>query len=381
MENNKILIKWASSVKELVPIYTKKWISYEGERFLSYYAIDLIDFFVFNYYTYNKLSIQINSRWLKLIYGNQYPIIIKWLIDNNIIELYKNYSVGHKSKKYKLTKYVIENGFISNNIQSNEKLENKKVKYKLINQSHIVTNIKVDTIEHLEYSLKQIKLDYKKAKSVLIDMNLQENSYKVNSNNIEKINKGHIYSSFDKYGRFHTNWTVLKKDIRQSCVKIRNNDICELDIQNSQPFFLLLIMKQEGFKEDAYRTDVLNGTFYDNIATFLNIERKQVKTEVFKILYGRTRKKLNGIDKAFKTLYPLTWQFLIDYKAKLGYYKLIARQLQTIESNFIFNKVIPEILKWNNIPIITVHDSIMFEKQYKDIVNIIWNKCLFNITI
>ena len=381
MDVNQIHIKWTSSVNELIPIYTKKWINFENNRFLSYYAIDLIDYFIFNYYTYNKHSLQINSRWLKIIYGNQYPLIMRWLIHNNIIELYKNYSVGHKSKKYKLTRYVIEHGFISNNIQSLDKLEKKKVKFKVINQSQITNNVKVDTLEHLEYSLKQIQLNYKKAKCVLTDMNLAENSYKVNSNNIEKINKGHIYSSFDKYGRYHTNWTVLKKEIRQSCVKIQGNDICELDIQNSKPFFLLLVMKEQGFKEDVYKTDVLNGTFYDKIAIYLNKERKEIKKEVFKILYGRTRKKLNDIDNAFKILYPMTWQFLIDYKVKLGYYKLIARQLQTIESNFIFNIVIPEILKWNTIPIITVHDSIIFENQYKENVNLIWNKCLFNITI
>lgn len=380
-DSNKIHIKWVSSVKELIPIYTKKWIIYDNKRFTTSNCIDLLDHFIFSYYTYNKLSITISSKWLKLLYGNQYPLIIKWLINNNIIELHKNYSVGRKSKKYKLTSYITQNGFISNNVKINNKLEIKKAKYKKLNQKIVTTNIDDTVINHLESSLKQININYKCAKEKLLELNLTDNSYKVNSNNIEKINKGHIYSGFDKYGRFHTNWTVLKKEIRKTCVNINGNSITELDIQNSQPFFLLLIMKQQGFIEDQYYKNVLDGSFYDTISNLLNLNRKEVKTEVFKILYGRTRKKLNTIDLAFKTLYPLTWQFLIDYKIKLGYYKLIARQLQMIESNFIFNIIIPEIIKWKKIPIITVHDSIIFEKQYEQYVNNIWNKSLYNVIL
>jgi hypothetical protein len=58
------------------------------------------------------------------------------------------------------------------------------------------------------------------------------------------------------------------------------------------------------------------------------------------------------------------------YKKEHGDYKILAYDLQKDESNLIFNKMIKTIMNLHpEIKIITIHDSIVVQKKYRDIVN------------
>jgi hypothetical protein len=370
-----ISIKWTIPFDILDILYTKKRINTVKGSFYSIYAIDLIDFFITRLHI-NKDKVQLNSRWLKSLYGNQYPAIMFWLLDNNIIELHKNYSVGYKSKVYKLKEDVKINGFIASSFKLPINLDKKKQQW-ISKKVEINHSFDINVINHLNWSLSNIQLNKNDAINVLQNLNIDKEVSKINLTNIDKIISNNLYSNFDKHGRFHTNYTTLKKEIRQSSLTINNNKITELDINNSQPFFLLLIMHQNAFKDTLYVNDVINGVIYDKIVKVSQIERKVVKKEVFKILYGRNnKKKKTNIELAFECLYPDTYKWLIEWKKTLNSYKEVAHQLQKIESNFIFKNVIPKIIEWKKIPIITVHDSIIFEECYFLEVNIIWNQCL-----
>ena len=107
------------------------------------------------------------------------------------------------------------------------------------------------------------------------------------------------------------------------------------------------------------------------------MDRKETKIQIFKVLYGRNRiKNQKPVEALFMELYKDVWDWIVEYKNKNKNYKILARELQKLESQFIFNKVIPKILEWKKIPIITIHDSILFQKQYKEQLQRIWIECL-----
>jgi hypothetical protein len=69
-------------------------------------------------------------------------------------------------------------------------------------------------------------------------------------------------------------------------------------------------------------------------------------------------------------LFPTIHNFIKLYKKEHGDYKILAYDLQKAESNLVFNKMIKCIMNLHpEIKIITIHDSIVVQKKYRDIVN------------
>lgn len=368
---SKVRIKWVSTFDKIGEIYTKKYIKIKEDRIHSIKIIDLVDYMINNVYVYKRNNIELNTRRLKSLYGNKYNNIIDYLIDKDVIYLYKNYSTGKRYRTYRFTNNMKESKYLSCKITYTDILDNKK------NELNNETNdINSDITTHLIDSLHLVKLDYAKSKEILKSIE-NENSRHINSNMIDKIINGDIYAHFDEYGRFHTNFTILKKEIREHCLSINNNKIAELDIKNSQPFFMTVFMKDRGFVDSEYTNDVISGKLYDKLTICAGIERKEVKQEVFRILYGRNKNNnLGPVEKCFKEIYVNVYNWIVEYKKINNNYKILAQELQKTESKFIFGNIIPKILEWKTIPIITVHDSILFEEQYLENISFIWKEQL-----
>lgn len=356
-------MKYVSPIFE--DIYLKKTIIYKGSRLKSVNLVYLIDLFLNRYIFFNKDNVKLNSRVLKWFYGGNYYKYLEYLIDNEFIYLYKNYSVGNKSKCYKLTNKAKDNGYISANVEIPQKMVQKSI---LLNDKF--SNIDELVKNKLINDLYSVELNIDKAKE-WIDKNLDKNdkSYFINNNICTKINNRDIYYSFDNYGRFHTNFTVLKKEIRTNFLTINGSKLKEIDITNSQPFFLYLLMKDKGFTEfNGFDNDVLNGTIYDKIKEISGASRKEVKVNVYSVLFGRNMTK-NYWNKLFNSLYPEVHQWIVNYKKENKNYKIIAQHLQALESEFMFKQVIPSIIAVDkNIKLITIHDSVMIQEQYYTLV-------------
>lgn len=373
----KVKIKWISTYHNIGDIYTKKYINFNNERINTVKIVDLLDMMINNVYVYNRKNIELNSRRLKSLYGNNYSSIIEYLIKKNVIYLYKNYSSGRRYKIYRFCEDMASCKYLSGKITYPESFITKKEK---LNKELNLNNIECEISSHLIDSLYKVKLDIEKTKNIIKNIE-NENSKYININMIDKISNGDIYHHFDEYGRFHTNFTILKKEIREKCLSINGNDIAELDIKNSQPFFMSIFMKNRGFVDKEYNDDVISGRLYDKLTICSGLERNIVKKEVFRILYGRNKfNNLTPVEKCFKEIYENVYNWIVEYKEKNKNYKILAQELQRTESNFIFNTVIPKILDWKHIPIITVHDSIMFEHIYIDDIRSIWMDCLSKIS-
>src|ERR1035437_8115932 len=276
-------IKWVSVYPALKLIYIQNYIIHLGKRIKSSNFIDLIDIILTQVTVYDRKILSLNSRWLKTMYGIEYPKMIDWLITNEVMYLWKNYSTGKNCKKYRLTDTMNEFDCVPTKIKVPISLERKKTRLKISKEKSFNHEFKQGVLDHLVESLKFVSVKYENAKNWLKDNFIVNKSLKVNINALDKINNGEIYHGFDKNGRFHTNFTVLKKEIRQKFLKIENEDIEELDIKNSQPFFLSMLMEKNGFINEEYNKAVLDGSIYDSIAERLGMDRKETKIQIFKV--------------------------------------------------------------------------------------------------
>lgn len=349
-------------------ILDNRYITYQGTRLKTAYLFNIIDLFLYRYQFFNKDNIKLNSRILKSLYTSKYTKYIEYLIDNNFIFLYKNYSVGYKAKTYKLTELAKETRITNINVELSNKLISK---IKTFNTS--INSIDDWIKQKLIRDLYEVKIDIDGAKDWL-DNNIdkEDKAYNINLITATKIHNKDFHYSFDQYGRFHTNYTVLKKELRNNFLKFGEYNIRELDITNSQPFFLYILMRDAGFKKfDGFDEDVLSGSIYEKLSSISNKSRKEVKVNVYSVLFGRNMTK-DYWNELFGELYPNVYNWIKEYKKINKSYKIIARELQGIESDFIFNNLIPNVLLYNkNLPIITIHDSIIIpEYAYDDVKQI-----------
>jgi len=370
-------IRSVTSIKFISPlfsdIYTRKIIVYKGTRLKCLYLIHLIDLFLNRFNSFNKDNIKLNSRVLKFLYGGTYTKYIEYLTDHQFIYLYKNYSAGLKSKTYRLTETAKQACNLTTTIDIPIKFQIKTQDVDE-NFNDNDTNLKTKLIN----DLRLVTIDIRGAQQWINEhIHKEDKGYTMNLINCNKIAVGDIYYSFDRYGRFHTNYTVLKKEIRTQYLTFGESKIKELDITNSQPFFLYILMKESGFSNfQGFDEDVLNGVIYDKIKDVAQITRKEAKVKVYSVLFGRNTTNTYW-NELFGNLYPAVFKWIKDYKYENKSYKIIARNLQAIESDFIFGNLIPKILDYKvDLPLITIHDSIMIPEEHYECVKVIFNKAL-----
>jgi len=357
-----------------------KKISYKDKNLKTEYLINLIHEFMIKYFFSTDLaSLKINlwSLILRKKYGMNYNYYIEYLIDEGFITLVSDYYVGKKTKTYQINYFDIgslKRVKIYDNIllkkHSKNFLERNITEY---NNSPIPLDVKKTIVDDMYH----VKIDYEKSFDLLNklrkDGDIDNNKYYKNLLSINGIKDKHLFFKFDSYGRFHSNFTILKKDIRKEFLKIDDAEVCELDIKNSQPFFLSLLMKKykADWKElpdvERYFFTVNNGIIYDDIVEKIDgIEnRDEAKMLVYKVLFGKNG-DFKKTSKIFKQLYPNVLQFIQNYKETKGDHKMMSHELQRIESDFIFNNVITKIkIKNPKVRIITVHDSLIFPCKYE----------------
>jgi hypothetical protein len=172
----------------------------------------------------------------------------------------------------------------------------------------------------------------------------------------------------------HTNFTILKSFIRKNCLRIDDEETYEIDIKNSQPLFLTKIIEIWGKEKvdehefNLFKTLTKNGNLYQFFIDKTHlISKEQAKDLVYNVFFGRNYKTKH--DVLFAELFPSIYSFIKSYKKMRGDYKSLAYDLQNLESELIFNKIIKYLVDiYPNIKLITIHDSIICKKSDKDIL-------------
>jgi hypothetical protein len=357
-----------------------KTINYKETKLKTDYLIDIIHSLVLKYYFKKENRFAINATVLKDKYGYLYNYYINYLVDNNIISLMTQYQTGVTSRIYSLDDSIFNCKI--KRYKNYDKVLLRKYKSKFVEMVGSSINekeslIDEDVKEKLVADLFSVNIEFERAIFFLDSLKYQDyDIYNRNIYSVECINNKHIFYHFDAYGRMHTNYTILKSFIRKNCLMIDGEETCEIDIQNSQPLFLSKLIQESNSKWvkddefELFRELTTNGYYYQYVMEKTGEEdKKRVKEMTYKVLFGRNMANSKA-DKFFKVLFPTIHNFIKLYKKEHGDYKILAYDLQKAESNLIFNKMIKNIMNlYPEIKIITIHDSIVVQKKYRDIVN------------
>jgi hypothetical protein len=349
---------------------------------------------VLKYYFKKENKFVINATILKDKYGYLYNYYINYLIEVKIIKMVSNYKKGVSSRKYSLNGNIIKSK-IQRRYRNTDKVLLKKYKKKVMDSIDFSDTddylIGEGIREKLISDLFSVDIQFDRA-IFFLDA-LKDEKYDVYNRNVysvECVNDKHIFYHFDNYGRMHTNFTILRSFIRKNCLLIDGEETCEIDIKNSQPLFLSKLIKDSGTKWvkdeefELFRELTLSGNYYQYMMNVLGIKnRNEAKELTYKVLFGRNITSSKA-DIGFRKAFPTIHNFIKLYKKDNGNYKMMAYDLQKAESNLIFNRIIKRVIDlYPEIKMITVHDSIVFPKKYKDIVNDIFEQEIeneFNLT-
>lgn len=355
-----------------------KKIEHKGKYIKTSKLIDLVHTLLLKYYFTKENRFILNSEVLRSKYGAIYNYYINYLLEIGIVEKISNYRVGWVSNQYKLKDKVLKNKisrFINTDI-SLLKNFNKMVSMgeMEIKNNLIPLDIRIKLINDLEFC----KVDIERSVIFLNSIDDTRESFNKNMYAVESIHRGHLFYNFDDYGRFHTNFTVLKSFIRKNCLTIEGEETFEFDINNSQPLFLIKLMSErkdievEKVEFELFKFLTINGVLYQYIIDNSNLKnKKQVKELVYRVLFGINNKSKK--EEVFFNLFPSVYNFIKKYKGRN--YKIMSHRLQNLESDFIFNSVVKTIM--NICPearIITVHDSIITSSRYKECVELVFNQ-------
>jgi hypothetical protein len=355
---------------------------YKEKKLKTSYLIDITHNLILKYYFKKENRFSIMSTILKEKYGHLYNYYINYLLENNIIELIRNYKAGENARVYKLNESILKSAI--KRYPNSDKVLLRKYKN---NVSQIEQGIKNNLIDDdiklkLVDDLFSIDIDFYRSIFYLDNLKSDDDDiYNKNRYSVECISDKHIFYHFDNYGRMHTNFTILKSFIRKNCLLIEGEETHELDIKNSQPLFLAKIIidsKTLWVKNDElelFKYLTLNGLFYQYLMDHLKIsDKKKAKEITYKVLFGKNASNSKS-DKIFKELFPTIHNFIKLYKKERGDYKILAYELQKAESNLIYNKIIREIMSiYPEIKLVTVHDSIIITKKWRPHVENIFNK-------
>lgn len=270
------------------------------------------------------------------------------------------------------------------------------VKRIIKNKNNRKMNISNSIKDYRKYFINNFKLRYEEAfKWVEDEYNLGIKGLKEGGPEwIECVNKYnysamsiHMIEDRDVFfkrnttnGRIDTNLTNLRSELRQF---IDIKDLRQIDIKNSQPIFLSLLLdsllcgemkftkEKKSFMDKCFRGDL-----YEYIFSFFykktqkQLTRKEIKNIIFAIFYskpGSYQKEKN----IFKDIFPeiLNW---IE-KRKGNNHEKFAIELQKMESSMCIDMILP-LLHLNGISCFTVHDSwIVKQDDLDNALNIIKN--------
>lgn len=367
----------------LIDLIKTKYIEFNGKPLKTAYLIDIVHNLLLKYYFKKENRFNLSATVLKDKYGYLYNYYINFLLQRGVIHLIQKHKAGKNARVYKLEDQILKSEITRYRNTDKVLLKKWKMAVSTVENDEIISNLIFPEIKKkLVDDLFHVQIDYEKS-IFFLDSTMQETDiYNKNKYSVDAIADQHIFYHFDSYGRMHTNFTILKSFIRKNCLLINGEETMELDIKNSQPLFLTKLMIEEGLVDidldefELFKHLTIEGKFYQYLMDNSEIKDKvQIKETVYKVLFGKNYK--NKSDLLFKRLFPTIHNFIRIYKSKNKDYKILSHRLQRAESNLVFNQIIKEIMYLcPEVKILTVHDSILFQRKYKTEVETIFYKIL-----
>lgn len=315
--------------------------------------------------------------------GDNYLKAKRYLIDHKIIECDGHYSkINGKALGYrfaednisKLTPIKIQKPTLIKRIMDNRNERNNFVNNKYqIYKEHFLSTFKIDHAAATVYINDLFDEEIEKLKSRIPVLDtlryIKEYEKLMNRYNhlymsINAINDGELYFTCNTTNnRIDNNLTSLKSELKRFIIS--NQTLYQIDIVNSQPFLLSLILNEDknasldSAELDKYTDWVTQGLFYENfkdeyqIIYNNDIERDEVKTIMFCIFYSKNSSYMKE-KSIFKNIFPTIYQWIVEQKEKK--HNALAIKMQKFESAICIGKICSK-LDQIGIKYYTIHDA------------------------
>lgn len=312
-------------------------ITFSGSTLKTVYLMHFLNK-CFIEYSYENKSFNLNSDILRQLYGKHYKWYVDYLMHYKFIRIVKFYSTtSHTSNLFELCNPKLKVKFhIIKNYILKKKLKRMFDK-NLSKVSQIETNIPIDIRKKLLSDLKSITLDYDSAINHLNSISgISIRRYQKNLAMLHNIKDDNLFYTFDPHGRFHSNFSNLKKEIRNNHLKIDGQELACFDVKSSQPLFLVQIIKENYlfanpeinlFIDLVENHDIYN--YFKDKCPLLEGDRNKAKKMVIMTLFDQKSKKSKH-KQIFKYYFPEVFEFIETYQSK--FHEPLWKTLQRHES-------------------------------------------------
>lgn len=193
---------------------------------------------------------RLKKDYMKPFFAGHYHEIRTALVTSGAVEVEtgddgkESYSIGHMAKGYRLGPALLDRKWVLCT-PAYRPLRKAIFKWR---QEDPTRKRMSRPYRHVVEWYKQTKIDASRAKSMIDqfespeDCKLSECEYReMLVKQVEAIDQGHHNYTICRYGRLHHDVSNLKSDLR-CCLSYQDSPLVNLDIRNSQPLFLCLLM-------------------------------------------------------------------------------------------------------------------------------------------
>lgn len=357
---------------------------------------------------------------------HDYQKYLYYLVDSGVFECDNQYIVGGKAKGYRFTAEYRTIGrtqvLYDVALFSSPEPEGVKENPIIATAKAMFDGLAIDrtsALHYLEASYKQdIALAPRRHHALL---NAKHNAHTLMVHHMTEKNFFFHVDSFS--GRFHTNLTNMKSELR-NFISYGGTPLVAIDLANAQPFFTLNLLSTDFYKKNKssiltldeinkknifdinqpdiqptnplypimcgtfltpaireelnlYSRAVSTGKFYEIFGAEIQrnyknaLTRDQVKRIMFSVLFTEATEERKFIVKnkeLFKSVFPTVSRILNTWTQ--GNAANLAMVLQRMESYMFLEHLNQRIVeRLGEIPIFTIHDSMVTTEEYVDSVS------------
>jgi hypothetical protein len=328
----------------------------------------------------------------------QYRVGLDWLTSNHLVETDRKYIIGKKSTGYKW----------ADGLGAHRRLADAGIASAMNAATRETFRHYTKAHRHLFSWLPRFNMDTVGAalhiqtlKSKHPDIFSDDEYRTLLLESVRIINDKEFLGSVCNYGRVHTPYTSLLKSLR-SYLSYQDRPLVSIDISNSQPLILASLLPKcfpialpiphslphdvKPDKETAITNELPNtnrdsqmpencdirqyvqlceqGAIYEYLmdgSAYTN--RQAFKADFYKeVLFG-TGKRQYQLTKEFRSKFPNVYGVIQKYKR--DDYRSLARKMQRAESKIMIDGVCYRLAtEFPDIPVITIHDSIMTTSEH-----------------
>lgn len=368
----------------------------------------------------NEGFINMSSKKLQSVIHN-YRQYLGHLLDHGFIRTDMKYIVGEKSFGYLIDKYSYHKALVKK-----VPLADLVIKKKKTIEAQDFNQKQKETVKHYPYLTKwfnkNLQINVEKA------MERVEVLFPEQKGGIKGVKKGspsdwakrykatysiHKFANQDFYysvdknvGRFHSNFTNIKSELR-NYITYDGQKLVNIDIKNSQPLFSTLLLKEDFYNQKSQYLNIYNitssfkllsnnkqsynsiiimlvkclvkydkqaveqylgyvnsGEFYKKISDLIYpgkvFDKKYIKGLIFTVFFSNNKfigQPGGEPKKDFRTKFPEVYN--VFRLIKKNNHRALSHILQRIESELIIKNVAKRISKERpDLPIFTIHDSV-----------------------